>query len=146
LSYLSHVLSYLRTRKPSLLASAGGAVPRTSMSDISIHPIASKKEIAALKKAGRVEDTGEFRERQNVVRQTVTVTAHYRGNGNGSETDRIEADTAVGDLIAAANAVDIGELVTALRELDGHRLGRAEARAELEAERSKGFWQKLFGG
>jgi predicted nuclease with TOPRIM domain len=71
-----------------------------------------------------------------------------------------------------------GELVAALRELE-HRLGRAEAlaeltvraetslredlervrekrahhqeeaerlRAELEAERARGFWQRLFGG
>jgi hypothetical protein len=94
------------------------------------------------------------------------------------ETPRARRDTAVGDLIAAANAVDIGELVAALRELE-HRLGRAEARSELtertesslredlerereerreareeaerlrselEAERSKGFWRRLFGG
>lgn len=87
-------------------------------------------------------------------------------------------DSAVGDLIAAANAVDLGELVATIRELE-HRLGRAEARAELtertesslredlerereerreareeaaklrselEAERSKGFWRRLFGG
>jgi chromosome segregation ATPase len=105
---------------------------------------------------------------------------------------RSRRDTAVGDLITAANAVDIGELVAAIRELE-HRLGRAEARAELteraesslreeqerllsdlvrereraeqfirereeaqeetrrlreelEAERSKGFWRRLFGG
>ncbi len=84
----------------------------------------------------------------------------------------------MGDVFAAANAVDVGELVAALRELE-HRLGRAEARAELteraesslredlervreerrrhqeeaqhlreelEAERSKGFWRRLFGG
>jgi hypothetical protein len=83
-----------------------------------------------------------------------------------------------GDSLAAANAVDVGELVAALRELE-HRLGRAEAlaeltvrsetslredlervrekrarhqeeaerlRAELEAERARGFWQRLFGG
>jgi hypothetical protein len=94
------------------------------------------------------------------------------------EMPRGRRDTTVGDLIAAANAVDIGELVAALRELE-HRLGRAEARAELtertesslredlerereerreaweenerlraelEAERSKGFWRRLFGG
>jgi hypothetical protein len=122
------------------------------------------------------------------------------------ELPRGRRDTAVGDLIAAANAVDIGELVAALRDLE-HRLGRAEARAELteltesslredrerlledlerereraaqeqaraeevqrdaeqfirgreeaqeearqlreelEAERSKGFWRRLFGG
>jgi Helix-turn-helix domain len=94
------------------------------------------------------------------------------------EMPRHRRDTAVGDLIAAANAVDIGELVAALRDLE-HRLGRAEARAELtertesslredlerereerreareeaerlrmklEAERSKGFWRRLFGG
>ena len=46
------------------------------------------------------------------------------------ELPRGRRDTAVGDLIAAANAVDIGELVAALRDLE-HRLGRAEARAEL---------------
>lgn len=94
------------------------------------------------------------------------------------EMPRERRDNTVGDLIAAANAVDIGELVAALRELE-HRLGRAEARAELtertesslredlarereerqeareeaerlraelEAERSKGFWKRLFGG
>jgi hypothetical protein len=42
LSYLSRVLSYLATRKPSLLASAGCAVPGISMSDISIHSIAER--------------------------------------------------------------------------------------------------------
>jgi Helix-turn-helix domain len=46
------------------------------------------------------------------------------------EMPRGRRDTAVGDLIAAANAVDIGELVAAVRDLE-HRLGRAEARAEL---------------
>jgi Helix-turn-helix domain len=126
--------------------------------------------------------------------------------GTSGEMPRSRRDTAVGDLIAAANAVDIGELVAALRNLE-HRLGRAEARAELteraestlreererllsdltrereraaqeqaraeevqrdaeqfirereeaqeearrlreelEAERSKGFWRRLFGG
>jgi hypothetical protein len=93
------------------------------------------------------------------------------------EMPRPRRDTAVGDLIAAANVVDIGELIATVRELE-HRLGRAEARAELteraesslrgdlerereerrrqqeeaerlraelEAERSKGFWRRLFG-
>ena len=96
---------------------------------------------------------------------------------SSGEMPRARRATAVGDVIAAANAVDIGELVAALRELE-HRLGRAEARAELtertesslredlervreerarhqeeverlraelEAERSKGFWRRLFG-
>ena len=98
-------------------------------------------------------------------------------NASG-EIPRNRRDTAVGDLIAAANAVDLGDLVATIRELE-HRLGRAEARAELtertesslredlerereerqqareeaerlrselEAERSKGFWRRLFGG
>ena len=40
---VSRVLSYLATRKQSLLASAGcAAVPRISMSDISIQSIAEK--------------------------------------------------------------------------------------------------------
>jgi hypothetical protein len=94
------------------------------------------------------------------------------------EMPRHRRDTAGGERLAAADAVDVGELVAALRELE-HRLGRAEAlaeltertetslredlervreerqqhqeeaerlRAELEAERSKGFWRRLFGG
>jgi hypothetical protein len=48
------------------------------------------------------------------------------------ELPRSRRDTAVGDLIAAANAVDIGELVAAVRDLE-HRLGQAEARVELQA-------------
>jgi hypothetical protein len=98
--------------------------------------------------------------------------------GTSGEMPRGRRDTAIGGLIAAANAVDLGELVATIRELE-HRLGRAEARAELteraesslredlerereerrlareeaerlraelEAERSKGFWRRLFGG
>jgi hypothetical protein len=94
------------------------------------------------------------------------------------EMPRSRRVPAVGDTLAAGTAVDVGELVAALRELE-HRLGRAEAlaeltertesslredlervreerqrhyeeaerlRAELEAERSKGFWRRLFGG
>jgi hypothetical protein len=56
-------------------------------------------------------------------------TLRNKRNSSG-EMPRSRRDTAVGDLITAANAVDIGELVAAIRELE-HRLGRAEARAEL---------------
>jgi excisionase family DNA binding protein len=77
----------------------------------------------------------------------------------------------VDDILAAAKAADIGELVATLRDLE-HRLGRAEARAELteqaestlreqlerereradrleeelREERRKGIWRRLFGG
>jgi hypothetical protein len=97
---------------------------------------------------------------------------------SSGEMPRIRRDSAVGGLFAAAKSVDIGELIATVRELE-HRLGRAEARAELtertesslredlervreerrrhqeeaqrlreelEAERSKWFWRRLFGG
>lgn len=116
------------------------------------------------------------RKRWLVSIEAVQALRHKR-NASG-EVPRSRRDTAVGDLVAAANAVDLGELVATIRELE-HRLGRAEARAELtertesslredlerereerlqareeaeklrsdlEAERSKGFWRRLFGG
>jgi hypothetical protein len=94
------------------------------------------------------------------------------------EMPRARRGDAASGASAAANAVNVAELVAELRNLE-HRLGRAEARAELtehtesslredlervreerrrhqeeaerlraelEAERSKGFWKRLFGG
>ena len=94
------------------------------------------------------------------------------------EMPRTRRGDAASDASAASNAVNVAELIAELRNLE-HRLGRAEARAELtertesslredlervreerrrhqeeaerlreelEAERSKGFWRRLFGG
>jgi hypothetical protein len=43
-----------------------------------------KKELSKLRKAGEVEETGEVRDRQQVVRRAVTVTNPFKGNGNSN--------------------------------------------------------------
>ena len=55
---------------------------------------------------------------------------------------RSSRESAVGDLLAAVNAVDIGELVATVRELE-HRLGRAEARAELTERAESSLREEL---
>jgi hypothetical protein len=82
LSYLSRVLSYLATRKQSLLASAGcAAVPRISMSDISIHSIADKwssRKPAAVHRA-KEEPGGALHTRgDNLCQPGLVTTLRYR--------------------------------------------------------------------
>jgi hypothetical protein len=173
-------------------AAALGVSPRTVRDYISSGGLEAKSE-------------GEGVTKRWLVSIDAVQTLRDKRNSSG-EMPRSRRDTAVGDILAAANAVDIGELVAAVRELE-HRLGRAEARAELteraesslreererllsdlarereraeqergrveeiqrdseqfirereegqeearrlreelEAERSKGFWRRLFGG
>jgi hypothetical protein len=114
------------------LVEATAAEIHEQLADLKIGTV--KKELAALKKAGRVEDTGEFRERQNVVRQTVTVTEHFRGygNGNGSATD----------LIAAARAaVTDNKVLTLLREQAAAGRAQPEALAGALAAQLGGDWK-----
>jgi hypothetical protein len=53
------------------------------ISDLSLGTV--KKELSKLKKDAKVEETGETRDRQQVVRAAVTVTKDYKGNGNGND-------------------------------------------------------------
>lgn len=59
------------------------------ISDLSLGTV--KKELSKLKKANKVEETGEVRDRQQVVKPAVTVTKDYRGNGNGNGSENSEA-------------------------------------------------------
>jgi hypothetical protein len=52
------------------------------VSDLSLGTV--KKELSKLKKAGTVEEAGDVRDRQQVVKVAVTVTEDYKGNGNGN--------------------------------------------------------------
>ncbi len=61
------------------------------ISDLSLGTV--KKELSKLKKDGKVEETGEARERQQVVKPAVTVTKDYKGNGNGNGSSEPSAAT-----------------------------------------------------
>jgi hypothetical protein len=61
---------------------------------------------------------------------------------SSGEMPQSRRESAVGDLLAAVNAVDIGELVATVRELE-HRLGRAEARAELTERAESSLREEL---
>jgi len=74
------------TRVLLALTGLGEATPsevHEVLSDFSLGTV--KKELSKLRKDGKVEETGEARDRQQVVTPTVTVTKDYKGNGNGND-------------------------------------------------------------
>jgi len=74
------------TRVLLALTGLGEATPsevHEVLSDFSLGTV--KKELSKLRKDGKVRETGEARDRQKVLKLSVTVTETYKGNGNGND-------------------------------------------------------------